>query len=440
MTQIWRWISGITGSMLSGSLLLGGCLAEKIDPDRAADRLAKAQAQPLATRPQKPTQQPVQQPQPSNQQFLVLSGGGSPESNEIAIEKNVLYFQRTLKNLGFNPQKATIWFANGNSGEETVRFLDNRKKETFKAPEIPNLNGASTIENLKQSLQKQQHLKPLFFYFTGHGYHNKEDENDNAMILWEDRFLTVRKFTQMLDQLPPKKPVVSVMVQCYAGAFANLIYKGGNPQNPVAPHDRCGFFATVKQLPSVGCTPEVNEADYQDYSSSFFAGLSGINRVGKPVSSADYDRNGRISFREAHAFAKVDEQAADLPISTSEAWLQEQLSETDRDRILEKPINQWLKFARPDQRHVIATLTQRLKFNPQLSLSTNLERNPLKESDELANTYAGRLTMELWNIGAEQKIRQFSRKVKSLNPKAKPSPAIVILEKLLRCEAASLTS
>ncbi|MGI0494513.1 Caspase domain-containing protein [Alkalinema pantanalense CENA528] len=456
MTQIWRWIAGITGSMLSGSLLLGGCLAEKIDPDRAVDRPAKAQAQPLVTRP-KPTQKPAQQPsdrsqpaaqspQPSHQQFLVLSGGGSPESNEIAIEKNVLYFQRTLKTLGFNPKQAAIWFANGNTGEKTVRFLDKQNEETFKAPEIHHLNGASTVENVKQSLQKQQNLKPLFFYFTGHGYHNKENENDNAMILWKNRFLTVKKFTKMLDQLPPKKPVVSVMVQCYAGAFANLIYEGGNPKNPVAHHDRCGFFATVKQLPSVGCTPEVNEADYEDYSSSFFAGLSGINRVGQPVESADYDRNGRIAFREAHAFAKVDEQAADLPISTSEAWLQEQLSKTDRDRILEKPINQWLKFARPEQRHVVTTLTQRLKLNPQLSLTTNLERNPVKEADELANTYAGRLTMELWNIGAEQKIRQSSPKAKSfpkaksLDPKAKPQTAIGILEKLLNCEAASLNA
>jgi hypothetical protein len=29
--------------------------------------------------------------------FLVLGGGGAPSYNEIAIEKNVLYFQRTMK-------------------------------------------------------------------------------------------------------------------------------------------------------------------------------------------------------------------------------------------------------------------------------------------------------------------------------------------------------
>jgi hypothetical protein len=72
----------------------------------------------------------------------------------------------------------------------------------------------------------------------------------------------------------------------------------------------------------VGCTPAVNEADYRDYSSSFFAGLSGRDRTGKPVPSADYDGDGKVSYAEAHAFAKVDEYTTDLPISTSETWLQ----------------------------------------------------------------------------------------------------------------------
>ena len=41
--------------------------------------------------------------------FLVIAGGGNPESNEIALEKNVLYFQRSLKALGYNPANASVW-------------------------------------------------------------------------------------------------------------------------------------------------------------------------------------------------------------------------------------------------------------------------------------------------------------------------------------------
>ncbi|NJN20892.1 MAG: hypothetical protein HC812_06460 [Leptolyngbya sp. RL_3_1] len=95
-----------------------------------------------------------------------------------------------------------------------------------------------------------------------------------------------------------------MMAQCFSGAFANLIYEGGDPEGPVALQTRCGFFATVETRPSVGCTPLVNEADYEDYSSSFFAGLSGRDRVGNPAPSADYDQDGQVTYAEAHAFTK----------------------------------------------------------------------------------------------------------------------------------------
>ncbi len=196
-----------------------------------------------------------------------MGGGGAPSYNEIALEKNVLYFQRTLQT---NDQR------------------------------------------------------PIFFYFTGHGYRNPRNLDNNAMILWQEELLSVQQFAASLDQLPQTVPVVAMMSQCYSGSFANFIYQGGDPRRPVALQTRCGFFATIKSRPSVGCTPEVNEADYRDYSSSFFAGLSGPDRTGQRVASANYNRDGRVSYAEAHAFAKVDEQSTDLPVSTLEVWLQEQ--------------------------------------------------------------------------------------------------------------------
>ena len=56
--------------------------------------------------------------------FLVLGGGFEREHNEIALEKNVLYFQRTLGVFGVDPATATLYFANGNDGKKTVRYLD----------------------------------------------------------------------------------------------------------------------------------------------------------------------------------------------------------------------------------------------------------------------------------------------------------------------------
>jgi Caspase domain len=367
--------------------------------------------------------------------FLVLGGGGAPSYNEIAIEKNVLYFQRTMKTLGFDPSQATILFANGNDGRETVRYLDANRLEQFKAPNIPYLQATATVDNLRQSLQQIANAsgsdrRPLFFYFTGHGSHNREDENNNKMILWNEQRLTVREFATFLDRLPPSKPVVTVMVQCYAGAFANsLVYENGDPQAKIANRHRCGFFATTKSLPSVGCTAEVNEADYRDYSSSFFAGLSGTNRIGQRVASADYNQDGRVSYLEAHAFAKIDERAADVPISTSESWLQSQLSETATANLLDQQsLSKLLATARPEQRFVVQSLAKQLNFDRSKNYRDNYDLvEPSVTEDELKSTYLSRLKIELINIAIEQQLRT-----------SKNTQKIAILDRLLNCESGSL--
>jgi hypothetical protein len=385
--------------------------------------------------------------------FLVFGGGGAPSYNEIAIEKNVLYFQRTLKTLGFATSQPQIYFANGNDGAKTVRLIDPKTdEETFKAPEIPGLLGPATRDNLRSALTQATLRQtppakmptanppsaktpsaqpptpqPLFFYFTGHGSRNPKNVNNNAMILWDEDEVSVQDFASQLDRLPQATPIVTVMVQCYSGAFANMIYEKGDPQRPVALQTRCGFFATIKQLPSVGCTPSVDEADYEDYSSSFFAGLSGVNRVGQPVASADYDRDGRVAFREAHAFAKVDEQASDLPISTSEAWLRDGLSDAAVETTMNAAVADVLATARPEQQYVVATIAEEFGFDRARSFEANVAALPLtKKLDEVSNTKLTRLQLELINIAAEKAIRESGDKA-----------VLAVLDRLLQCEDGS---
>lgn len=357
--------------------------------------------------------------------FLVMGGGGAPSYNEIALEKNILYFQRTLQTLGFNPAATNIFFANGTDGQATVRYM-NGQKELFKTPEIPHLAGASTLSNFQTWIQQQGQTddsRPIFFYFTGHGHRNPVDLNNNAMILWGEDLLSVRELATSLDQLPVAKPVVTMMSQCYSGSFANLIYEGGDPRRSVALQTRCGFFATIKSRPSVGCTPEVNEADYRDYSSSFFAGLSGHDRTGQPVASADYNRDGKISYAEAHAFAKVDEQSTDLPVSTLEVWLQEQAN-TMQQQILSQPIANTLPTARSEQKHVVNSLVQQFNLDASQSYFKNMQSFKTRRLSEEQQAYLTRLGMELVNIGMEKQIR------------AQADPAkTAIIERLIQCES-----
>ncbi|AFY71197.1 hypothetical protein Pse7367_2945 [Thalassoporum mexicanum PCC 7367] len=370
--------------------------------------------------------------------FLVFGGGGAPDYNEIALEKNLLYFQRTLAKLGYEPEQAAMFFANGNDGEATIRYIDEVDgTEKYKVPEIPHLRGAATPENLQAWLATDRQAnaanRDLFFYFTGHGTLNRRNADNNAMMLWYEEAVSVQQFANLLDQLPADKTVTAMMAQCYSGSFANFIYKDGNPKKSLSSQNRCGFFATVKTQPSVGCTPAVDESDYRDYSSSFFAGLSGRDRTGKPVPSADYDRDGQVSYAEAHAFAKVDEYTTDLPISTSEAWLQLRSSRLLRYQIFRQPISKLLKTARPEQRYVVDELVKRFNFNPDYSYSKNVEDfaidnasggDPIDSAAEQA--YLTRLQMELINISMEQRTRA------ARNPRR-----IADLDRIVSCEQSS---
>lgn len=364
-------------------------------------------------------------------EFLVVGGGPSPCHNEIALEKNVLYFQRTLKELGNQPQLATYLFANGNQSQTTVRYLDPQGLEQYKSPEIPYLKGAATLDNISKWFNQfitQKKSDSIFFYYTGHGGENEQNIDNNYASLWYNESFTVKDLAKVLDPLPPQTNFVAVMTQCYGGSFANLIYEDANPRKKLAPQNRCGFFATIKSQPSVGCTPLVNESDYRDYSSSFFAGLSGRDRVGKLVSSADYNKDGRVSYMEAHAFAKVDEKTPDLPISTSETWLQRYESDKDTDILWEKPIAEILTTARPEQYYVVESLAKFLNFQPQKNLGQNLSN--LKKSggiDPPKTIYFRRLVMELKNISLEQKIRKTGDKEEIAN-----------LDRVLKCESGSV--
>lgn len=400
-SRYWGMLAGIFTSLLVSAL-----------PSRSVELAADpATCQSVASQPN----------------FLVMGGGGAPSYNEIALEKNILYFQRTLETLGLDLAAVSTFFANGTDGQPTVRYLDGRK-ERFKVPEIPQLAGASTLSNFQNWIRQTVEAgdqRPVFFYFTGHGYRNPRDVNNNAMILWGEELLSVQQLSNSLNQLPQTTPVVTMMSQCYAGAFANFIYENGDPRRSVALQTRCGFFATIKTRPSVGCTPEVNEADYRDYSSSFFAGLSGRDRTGQVMPSADYNRDSQVSYAEAHAFAKVNGQSTDLPVSTLEVWLQEK-SGVSQSQILNQPMTQVLASARPEQKYVVDSLIQQFGLNVDSSFVESTKRVAFRSLSQEQQAYLSRLGMELFNIGAEQQIRKQGDAAK-----------LAIIDRLITCESGS---
>ncbi len=111
------------------------------------------------------------------------------------------------------------------------------------------------------------------------------------------------------------------MVECFSGSFGNLLFENGDPNAPLTHRDLCGFFASISARPAAGCTPEINEADYRDFTGYFFSALSGRSRLGQPVTGADYNHDGKIGMDEAFASTLIHDNSIDTPVCTSDVFL-----------------------------------------------------------------------------------------------------------------------
>src|SRR6185503_4732339 len=259
------------------------------------------------------------QPEPAAPiRTLVVGGGPEAKHNQVAIESNVRYLLKLLP----PASPKTVLFADGNVNANTVLYEQKTKElpeneriyalilegraatqQTslkFRAPAIGPLDGASKKTDVAAAFD---HLKdevsgktPLLLYFTGHGSPGKNRNLDNnSFDLWGEN-LTVRELASHVSALPPDAPIALVMVQCFSGAFGNLLFEGGDPAAEPVDRDIAGFFATVKERMAAGCSPAVDEREYHDFTSYFFAALTGKDRVGRRIKGADYNHDGVVGM------------------------------------------------------------------------------------------------------------------------------------------------
>ena len=251
---------------------------------------------------------------------FTIGGGPSPAMNQAAIEAHVRFVDRLV------PASVPhlVLFADGTRERETVQFVDGPRKVRFRAPRLTRIDGPSTLAGIGAawtSAAQGPSNKPVLVYFAGHGTRNAHDMTNNSYDLWGGGGLSVRQLAAKIDELPPRAPVVLVMAQCFSGAFANVLFEGGRADGALVERDVVGFFAATPDRPASGCTPEIDEAEYQDFSSYFFGALAGQDRLGRPVVGADYDRNGVVGMNEAFAYAVLHQDSEDVPMSTSDAFL-----------------------------------------------------------------------------------------------------------------------
>lgn len=144
------------------------------------------------------------------------------------------------------------------------------------------------------------------------------------------------------------------------------MYDDGDSENGLSDHNRCGFFATVHDRPAAGCTPDIDEATYVEYSTYFWEAIAGRTRLGEPIKRPDYDGNGKVSFRKAHAYTLLTSDTIDLPITTSGELLAVESGFRDADHpdLLPRdmPYTQYIELATPSELAVLEGLSAQLEL------------------------------------------------------------------------------
>jgi hypothetical protein len=357
--------------------------------------------------------------------FLTIGGGYDVTGNQLSLEKNVLFQQAILAERRPDNPPREIWFADGDDPHPDLQCRDPKFEENtplarrllaevlgdaddmdlvYRNNEVKTAKGPAELKQVKQRfalLAKEAKAEDrVIIYVAAHGgrarragrRENRESNSYNTTLyFWNTEQLTASEFESWLDEFPRETQVVLVMVQCYAGGFAHTIFERAKADAGLSDHARCGFFAQRHDRAAAGCTPDANEADYEEYSSYFWGALAGKTRDGAAVGNADYDGDGQVSFAEAHAFAMIESDTIDVPVRTAGAFLRQYSAMVAPGKgegaELKGPLEMLAGYCRPDQAAILNQLPVKLGLGPQPTVEaaqTKLRetRDKLAASDE----------------------------------------------------------
>lgn len=391
--------------------------------------------------------------------FLVVAGGYRAASNQVSLEKNVRFFREVHMDVA--PLSGlSVYFANGDEDGRVVQFeapdatvpkanelmarlfgSTRYLKLSYRSHELGRVNGMTSTANLASWFdtkgRKMKDGDRLFIYATAHGGKSREKPkpHNTTLYLWNQQFIDVKGLQKQMAKLPEGVTVILVMAQCYAGGFAHSVFQDTDPKSGSLERPLCGFFATVHSREAAGCTPEINEENYDEFSSHFWAAIRGKDRLGREIESADYNEDGVVSLDEAHAYTTLVSRNIDIPMKTSGAFLRERSLYGDdkeakgNDRLLEKKTSyaRVLELANASQRRVLEGLSEHLglegddRYAKAEARSAELEKKRaalLKQFNEAKKTYDGHRNAirndlygkwpELSNLLTEESVRLVS--------------------------------
>jgi len=278
------------------------------------------------------------------QEHVWLIGGGyNRDNSEAQIEQNVIWAATALRHLP-GKRRLQIYFTDGLHAGYDVKELRRMPDSSFEPlsrlyefgrrnlyilrnHRIPGVAGGTARATLEPALLKAfSRLKPgdrVLVVFNGHGTPAKRGHQRHRIWLWNETWLDVRDVERLFSRIPDGVTVRFVFTQCYAGGFARTIHPGAADTLKLARGERCGFMSVAGDRPAEGCSAAIDIGSYRDYTTYFFAALSGRARDGAVLArDPDMDRDGRITPYDAHLYALSVARSADVPRSTSEDFLE----------------------------------------------------------------------------------------------------------------------
>lgn len=287
---------------------------------------------------------------------LLLNGGGSADKNYGSHLDHLRGWSDLLRKVGVPDDRVTVFASDGADPGQDLAVREVQPEKAFWLIEGTGLGGQLATEvRLENSTLAGAQLLPakkdvlrhwfssqsgrmgegdtLLLYVTDHGRKNREDLTNNTIVLWGEE-LSVRELREMIALLPGGVRVVSLMSQCFSGAFANLMLRGGSLD--AVNGNTCGYFSVTAERPAYGCYPENRGKDGIGHSFDFLE---------------DLFRHGR--FPEAHATTLVADRTPDVPHRTSDAYLEQLLRrEAARaGRSFDALVDELLRQAWKDETH-----------------------------------------------------------------------------------------
>jgi hypothetical protein len=247
--------------------------------------------------------------------ILVFGTGWGAEGTQASIEANVMALDRTLTVdrvlIGGGAETRSVQVsAPVDETSELLGLVLDRSDGLhvgYRKPILVKAGPATKDEVLKVLGELLASGRPVVVFGAGHGK-GSDDDGPASLELWgpDDR-LSVEALDTAIDHAHPKAALAMVLGQCHSGAFTQLAHAGEDPP-------RCVFAAVPGDRPSAGCTADLSDPSARAYLDTIANAFS--ERRG------DRDGDGKVSLVEAHAFAILNDTTIDVPIKSSDDWLE----------------------------------------------------------------------------------------------------------------------